>query len=225
MAFSFSTALRASALLATVAIAHPALADVEIFQTATTDPAALGFDNTLTLLGDGTTDNSHVFGADFTVTSTTNISAIGAAFANTTNTPDQIGTASSGAIFGAIVRVDPTTGLPTQPLENLASITLGEVLFTPTQDGDTTAALSLQLQAGTYGIVFGSGLFGATGVADLLTGEDTVGSPDVFENAFAPFGPGQESDVRLFVDAVPEPASAALLGAGLLLAGLVRRRV
>jgi hypothetical protein len=213
-------------ILGLAALAQPALADAYLFQTATLDPNAVALDNTIVLQGDGTTAGNGVsggslfIGADFAVTSPAQVSVIGAAFADTALT------SGSGAIFGAIVEVDPTTGLPTQPVENLASITLGEAVFTPTTDGDTTATLSqaVNLLPGTYGLVFGSGLFGATGVADLLHNNDTVGSPSIFENDFAAFSQDPyDTDVRLF--AAPEPASATvLLSAGAMLAGVRRRR-
>lgn len=227
-----SIALRASAVVAAMITAVPAYADVGLFQTATTNPNAVSNDVTFTIQGDGTTPNSLFFGADFTLTQTTRISAIGAAFANTATTSSDGN--GNEEIFGAIVSVDPTTGLPFQTIENLASITRGDAVFTPTTDGDTTVALPLLLGAGTYAVVFGSGLFGATGDADLLAGENIVNSPLVFEDDFGvdgngnpltgSFGPASESDVRLFVNAAPEPASATLLGAGLVLAALVRRR-
>ena len=219
MALSLSLALSAAALIATVALAHPAQADALLFQTATTDPNAVAEDNTFVLQGDGTTANSLFFGADFSVTGRTSISSIGAAFADTATT------SSGGPIFGAIVSVDPTTGLPTSLVENLANTALAFALFTPTTDGDNTVSLSLVLNPGTYGVVFGSGLFGATtGVAGLLAGEDTVGSPSIFEYDFGPAGPATENDVRLLVNTVPEPTSLALLASGLVLAGAARRR-
>jgi hypothetical protein len=213
-------------VLALTAVAQSARADVVLFQTATVDPNALTFDNTIVLQGDGTTAGNGVtggslfIGADFSVTAPTQITSIGASFGDTALT------SGTGSIFGAIVSVDPVTGLPTQPVESLASITLGDVVFTPSADGDATAALSLTLQPGTYGLVFGSGLFGATGVADLLAGNDTVGTPSIFENDFAAFSQDpSDTDVRLFVNAVPEPASLAILSsAGALIAGFRRRR-
>jgi hypothetical protein len=223
MHFSPALALRAAALVAGVAFAVPAEAGI-LFQSAPIDANAVAADNTITLQGDGTTagngfvGGSVFVGTDFTVAGRTQVTSIGANFANTANTLD------TGTIFGAIVQVDPVTGLPTQPIETLSSIILGSVVFTPTLDGDTTANLSLLLQAGTYGLVFGSGLLGATGVADLLEGNDLVGSPFIFANQFAPFQQdGSGIDPRLFVNA-PEPESFALLGTGLLLLGAVRRR-
>jgi hypothetical protein len=224
MLTNVSTALLVSAVLG--ALVAPAHASV-VFQTATADPNALAADNTLVLQGDGTTQGngfaggSFFVGADFTVSAATRVTGIGAAFANTADT------AGGGAIFGAIVQVDPMTGLPLQPVETLASVTLGNVVFTPTVDGDTTAALSVVLGPGTYGVVFGSGLFGADGVADLLLGNDPVGSASVFENDFAPFAADpSDTDARLFVDGVPapEPGSFALLGAGTVLIGMAARR-
>ena len=159
-----STALRASAVFAAMIATVPAYADGELFRTATTDPDAISSDVTFTLQGDGTTPNSLFFGADFTLAQATHIGAIGAAFANTATTSSDGN--GNEEIFGAIVSVNPTTGLPSQTIENLASITLGNAAFTPTTDGDTTVALPLLLGPGTYAVVFGSGLFGATGDAD-----------------------------------------------------------
>ena len=214
------------AFLGIASLALPAQADVLLFQTATLDPTALVNDNTIVLQGNGTTAGDGVFGgslflgADFTVAAPTTITGIGASFADTGLT---LGT---GAIFGAIVQVDPITGLPTQPVENLTSITLGHAVFSRTTDDDATASLSVVLPAGTYGLVFGSGLFGAAGVADLLHGNDTVGTPSIFENDFAPFTQDpSDTDVRLFVTAAPEPASLAILfSAGAVLTAVRRRR-
>ncbi len=120
-----STSLRASVVLAALALAVQANASV-VFQTATPDPSVLAADNTLVLQGDGTTEGdgfsggSFFIGADFGVSNATRVTGIGAAFANTADT------LGSGAIFGAIVQVDPTTGLPLQPVESLASVTLGD---------------------------------------------------------------------------------------------------
>ncbi|UAK26364.1 PEPxxWA-CTERM sorting domain-containing protein [Sphingomonas nostoxanthinifaciens] len=166
-------------------------------------------------------DGTDIIGAVFTLADRTDVTAIGA----------QFGGYPSGTIFGAIVSVDPTTGLPAGSSQNLAATALGSTLFEVTGGThDQAADLALTLDAGTYAVVFGSNQFGATGYAGLgdlntPTGDGTL-VRSFFSDGWDLF---DDSGVRVFVEgnavaAVPEPSSWALMIAGFGLAGVALRR-
>jgi hypothetical protein len=124
----------------------------------------------------------------------------------------QFGAYSYGTIFGAIVPLASLTSLPAGSPKGLGSIALGHtILAMPSQIQDVSGSLSLTLAPGTYGIVFGSGLFGATGTAGIGQYNDDVGSAEFFQYLAAASSSWLAADgegVRLFVDgtvsAVPE---------------------
>lgn len=180
-------------------LAAPTKADT-VFETGTF---------TGTDLGDYSIYDGRYLGASFSVTQQTTITSIGA----------QFGAYSYGTIFGAIVPLASLTSLPAGSPTDLASIALGHtILSMPSQIQDVSGSLSLTLAPGTYGIVFGSGLFGATGTAGIGQSNDDVGSADFFQYLAAASSDWSAADgegVRLFVDgtvsAVPEPATWAMM--------------
>jgi hypothetical protein len=214
--------LMAAALaLSAVTLSAPAKADV-IYQSA----AYTGQDT-----GEYIVTNYDLIGATFTVNATTEITGIGA----------QFGGYPSGTIFGAIVPLTPG-GLPAGSSQDLASIALGHVVFSVPAGtngnpalADLVVPLSLTLQAGTYGVVFGSGQFGADGNGGLGYLNDPVGSPDLirsfFSNDWDTFDDG--AGIRIVVEgdvvtAVPEPSTWAMMILGFTGIGVMtyrRRRV
>jgi hypothetical protein len=114
----------------------------------------------------------------------------------------------------------------------LASIALGHVLFSVPQATaiDVTAPLSLTLGPGTYGVIFGSGQFGATGFAGLGSLNTPAGDPNMFRSLFSDgWETFSDPGVRMFVegDAVSEtplPATLPLFATGLAVFGLAARK-
>jgi hypothetical protein len=181
--------------------------------------------------GEYIVQDGRFIGAAFTLTQTTQITAIGA----------QFGGFPGGSIFGAIVPTGPS--LPSFTPSDIASNSLAHVVFsvtvtTPALDNphvnvaDLTVPLdqSLNLEPGTYAVVFGSGAFGATGFAGLGFENDPVGSPPLFQTLFddnwQSFG---DHGVRIFVDgsavtAVPEPGTWAMVILGFCGLGLLTYR-
>jgi hypothetical protein len=161
------------------------------------------------------------FGAAFSLSQQTQITGIGGEFGGF---PD-------GTIFGAIVSLASLSSFPTASPDNLASIALGNTVFSVPQATavDVTAPLSLLLGPGTYAVIFGSGQFGANGSAGLGDLNSPVGSSHLFSSVFDPsWSSLNDPGVRVFVEGIetPLPAALPLMATGLAFLGFgaYRRR-
>jgi hypothetical protein len=175
--------------------------------------------------GDYSIDSQQFVAAAFSLNATTQISSVGGVFSQFS---------SGDPMFAAIVSTSSLAAMPTANINNLASIALAHTTLTP--DGtDQTAALPVTLAAGTYEVIFGFGLFGSPSdsalggpaSSGLATGQDTIGSPNLFNtsNGGLSWQTLSSSDVRIDVNAVPLPAGLPLLLSGLLgVGGVLRRR-
>lgn len=163
--------------------------------------------------------SDNFMGAAFTLAKTVTITGIGA----------QFGGYPGGSIFGAIVPLSSIGSFPAGASTALADISLGHVVFGVTQGTqDLVVPLTLTLGPGTYGVVFGSGQFGATGYAGLGDNNTAQGRPTLFRSFFSDgWASFSDSGVRITVEgttAVPEPAAWALMLTGFGLVGTTMRR-
>jgi hypothetical protein len=188
-----------------------ALLSVAIAGAASAAPLYQSAANSGNDTGEYILSGNDLIGGVFTLSGTTNITAIGA----------QFGGFPGGNIFGAIVAVDAHTGLPAGASNDLASTALGHVLFSVTGGvHDQSAALPLTLGAGTYAVVFGSGQFGATGWAGLGYLNDPVGSPSLVRSFFSTgWSSFNDDGVRVFVDGTAASPAPEMATWGMLLIG------
>jgi len=218
---NFKAPLAALSLGLALVGAQAARADV-ILQTATftgDDPGDY------TALGDGTNDGSRFIGARFSLSDPTLI----------TNISVGIGRYGSGTFFGAIVPLTGGTAFPSVDPASLSSIALGSVLLSATDSSGNggpavvSGNLSLDLAAGDYAVIFGSGLFGASGYGPITEGNTPVGNySGLFESLYdADWFNFRERGILVEVDgtpSVPEPASWMMMIAGFGAVGAAMRR-
>lgn len=200
--------------MATAGSAFFSLGTVGIAQAATLTSAPLG----LTGETSGFSVNDEQFlGWRFQLDSASQVTAVGG----------HIG--AVGNIFGAIVAInDPNAlpqGNPFLPGEVLASTTFNPGFIS----SDARTPLSVTLGPGNYELIFGSGLFGATGSGFMPSNNsDFLGSTYFYysaRNSGGTWVDGGISNTRFVVEAnaIPEPSSAvgtlafSALGAGCLL--------
>ena len=109
------------------------------------------------------------------------------------------------------------------------------MLTLPTLSNDVTGALSLTLGPSPKSLLFGSGLFGASGGGLLPSNNSAIANPTLLIRPAANYAffelPVGQLPVRMFViggpiPAIPEPTSLALMGFGSLglLGGWYRKR-
>ncbi len=168
----------------------------------------------------GTSVNSSQFlGGRFQVTSTVTTTAIGGHFRG------------SGTFFGAIVELTSLTDFPDSLTLNSSDVLGSSVfnVFDPSQE--VSVNLSVTLDSGFYAVIFGSGLFGASGNGNIIANGTQIGDPNFFfRNGTSSFSQGGFSNARFFVTgeegeaAVPEPASYFLLLVALIGGSLVSVR-
>ena len=212
----------AVALCAVASTAHAAT----IFESATGP-----FDKWACCVGSSISDTQFI-GASFAISQATKVDAIGGHFNNFADYPDF---GLGGAVFGAIVKLG-SNGLPVGDLSKLDGV-LAYKVFTPDSGVDSQTSIDVTLQAGQYGLVFGSGLFGADGRSSLTfvqPGEATTSNGAVMSlnnSSFPTWGWMDDTPnrFRLFVSgspvsSVPEPQAWWMLAVGVAGCGLVHRR-
>jgi hypothetical protein len=167
---------------------------------------------TATYTGDDTGEyfvqDGRFIGAAFTLGATEQITNVGA----------QFGGFPSGTIFAAIVPLASQTSLPSFTPSDIAANAIADVVFSVPQATaiDYSVPLSVTLSAGSYAVIFGSGVFGAEGWAGLGQLNDVVGSPNwvgtLFDNSWSA---DSYDGVRITLTAAPEPSTWAMLIIGL----------
>lgn len=167
--------------------------------------------------GDYFINDEHFQGVTFELTQQTQITGIGGHFSQYSN----------GSIFGAIVAAASLDGLPTASTADLEASALAHTVFAA--DGsDQIGTLSVNLAPGFYTVIFGSGLWGATGTSSLATGQDFFGNANLFQTldggaSWLTFSDSVRLDVQ-GVAAVPVPAALPLFASSILGLGVFGRR-
>jgi len=210
--YKIGAAAAAACLLSLVAVAAPNAANAGIiFSTA---------DYTGVDTGEYIVSDDRYFGVGFTLDATTEIRGIGG----------QFGGFPSGAIFGAIVPLTSAGSLPSFTPSEIEANSLAHVVFSaPSATTDLTVPLSITLSAGSYGLVFGSGAFGADGAGGLGDGNNPVGSPSFFTYlSFDLDGNSWETasmdGARFTITGAPEASTWMMMTAGFVGLGLLGYR-
>jgi hypothetical protein len=169
-------------------------------------------------------------GAGFSLSEPTQITAVGghlSGYLSTEGLP----------LFGAIISLPAEATLPAFHPTSLESQSLGTALVTPLDgqvSSDVRAPLLLALSPGNYALVFGSGIFGATGLGGMIDLDADIGAPFYFFSnsglADTNWRIGGFSNTRFVVEGtaidalIPEPATLAIFGLGLVGLTIARRR-
>jgi len=149
--------------------------------------------------------DTRYFGVAFTLDQTTEITGIGG----------QFGGFPGGTIFGAIVSLPSATSFPDFTPSTIEANSLAHVVFAaPSDTTDLTEKVDVTLSAGAYGVVFGSGAFGAEGFGGLGDGNNSMGSPNFFTYFQLDSDSWEAASLdgaRITVSGVPEASTWAMM--------------
>lgn len=165
-------------------------------------------------------------GSRFSITEAVDVTAVGGHMGG------------DGGFFAAVVELSGPNGLPTLAPDDIASeaVAFTTFLLSGSSSSEVTVPLPVNLAPGDYGLVFGAGPSGTSGLGLMphplstrATNFPGASYFDTFVGLLADRAWGNRSNLttRFFVEAdaaVPEPATFALFGLGLLGAGVARRR-
>jgi hypothetical protein len=200
-------------------------ADADIlFESGTLGPMGIPFSG----LGGGTAPGSsgvtpNVFsGVRFQLLQSATTTSVGGHFVDSPTSGD--------TFFGAIVRLDDQTDFPDSGNLSTPDV-LGTTLITfPNLSAEVFGDLELEMDPGWYALVFGSGLFGATGSGAAVLNNPDIESPSYI--AFVPGSawievstlPGPFQNYRLVVlgNTIPEPSRLTAMLAAIFFGLLIR---
>ena len=197
----------ATTIVWSLALASSPLQATIILETASPGPAPSG--------SFGTVLASYQFiGARFTLNQPMQIDSIGGHLRGT------------GTLFGAIVSLSSPTALPSGGPFAAGVVKATVVFNAPSPSAQMTIPLPVLLEPGSYALVYGSGLFGATGSGSLVRNNIDIPAQSStlgwFESTPGSWRWNNLTDSaqtarRLVIEghAVPEPSSVALVIAGL----------
>jgi hypothetical protein len=190
-------------LVLALSLAAPAQADT-IYESATAGtPVQSGF----------TVDSRFYLGVRFQASSNETALRIGGNFFAFNNNQN---------IFGAVIALNSATDFPNDyPLTNASSDVLGFALLNlpngTSQDVVATLNTPVNLTAGSYyALVFGSGVFGATGSGAASANNTDIGSPSFFNTSTTTGYTNGDDHLRFFVEGdsaatpLPSPVWAGL---------------
>jgi len=166
--------------------------------------------------------NKYAFeGIRFQITASTQVNEIGGRFSSSE-------VFASSSIFGALVSLSSATDVPDSLTLNTPDVLRTGLLYVPPRsNGDVSLDISsITLAPGYYGVVFGSGLFGATGNVQMPYNNTAIGPQSAFyytngNTNWASFTPNS-TPARFFVASTPEPGVAVV---GMSAVALLLRRV
>ena len=130
-------------------------------------------------------------------------------------------------VFAALVELSGPEDLPDSVSLSTPDVLGAALLTLPILSAEVSAPLTVSLSPGWYSLVVGSGRFGASGFGVVTRNNFDVGRPSYFHRfGTRYFDVGGLSDIRLFVDAIPEPPTlpSILLALGCIHLGPLRWR-
>jgi hypothetical protein len=135
----------------------------------------------------------------------------------------------NGQFFGGIVALTSAADLPDSIDLATPDVLATTRLTFPYPSADVSAPLTVTLNPGHYALVFGSGLFGATGYGGAKLNNGTLGDPSWITTPNSdiqlPWADANIDDgMRFFITAVPEPNAAALVAIATFAILALRRR-